>query len=498
MPARYLPGSGRAAAAGELLRRRAARARLVDFARYTYPGYRAEPVHQLIAAALDRIVSGEVFRLMIMAPPQHGKSELTSVRLPAFWLGRRPHDPVIITSYAASLAQNKSRQARAIVESREFRALFPDVRTNPASRAADHWNLAAPHRGGLLAAGVGGPITGHGAMLGIIDDPHENWEQAHSQTMRDRVWDWYRGTFRTRIWDGGAIVLIMTRWHEDDLAARLLTTQPGGWEVLRLPAIAETQDERDRAATRLALPAGYPDPLGRQPGEALAPGRFPLAALEALRRDTGAAAWSAEYQASPTPPAGNRIKREWFRYTDKPGPSTARVRYWDKAATEDGCATAGVLMARLPDGTCQIEDVVHGRWTPAARDRVIRDTAERDGREVHIWIEQEPGSAGIDAMAAAIRLLAGYAVFADRVTGAKDSRLDPFVAQLEAGNVVLVRGPWNGPYVDELVSVPSGPYRDQADATAGAFNRLHQAASVGAPVIIRASDPLADMDREGF
>ncbi|MCZ7546746.1 MAG: hypothetical protein M5R40_25935 [Anaerolineae bacterium] len=130
----------------------------------------------------------------------------------------------------------------------------------------NRWELAPPYRGSLLAAGVGGPITGHGALLGIIDDPFENWAQAQSQTIRDHVWEWYRTTFRTRVWEEGAIVLVCTRWHADDLAGRLLQAQAEAWTVLRLPALAEDQATRDANDAYLGLPTGQPEPLGRAPG----------------------------------------------------------------------------------------------------------------------------------------------------------------------------------------------------------------------------------------
>ncbi|GAB4514050.1 MAG: phage terminase large subunit [Anaerolineae bacterium] len=453
-----------------------ARRELLHFTRYTFPQYAAEPAHELIARCLDRVVRGEIRRLMIFAPPQHGKSELASVRLPAFWLGRRPDHPVILASYAASLAYSKSRQARGIVESAEYARLFPGVATRQDSRAVDHWELAPPHRGGMLAAGVGGPITGHGAMLGIIDDPFENWEQAQSQTIRDRVWEWWRTTFRTRIWEDGAIILIMTRWHEDDLAGRLLQEQADRWTVLRLPALAETQEERDENNRRLGLPTGQPDPLGRQPGEPLCPGRFSREALEEIRRDVGPMAWAAEYQGAPRAPEGNRFKRHWFPIVDAAPAQARRVRYWDKAATAGGGAyTSGVLMAEA-GGIYYVEDVVRGQWSAWQREQVIRQTAELDrqryGNTVQIWIEQEPGSGGKESAENTIRNLAGFPVFADRPTGDKDVRLEPFAAQAEAGNVRLVRGAWNGAYIEELCAIPNSPYRDQADATAGAFNKL--------------------------
>lgn len=478
-----------------------ARRRLLHFVTYTFRLYRPEHVHRVIAAHLDRVVAGDLRRLMIFAPPQHGKSQLVSVHLPAFWLARRPNDPVILSSYAASLAYAKSREARNILESDEFAGLFPAIRTDPASRAVDRWQLAPPLRGAMLAAGVGGPVTGHGAMLAIIDDPFENWEQAQSQTIRSTVWDWYRGTFRTRVWEHGAIVLIMTRWHEDDLAGRLLLHQPGAWTVLRLPAIAETQQQRDRNDARMNLPAGQPDPLGRQPGEPLSPRRFSRAALDALQTDVGPMVWSAEYQNAPTLPEGNRFKRHWFPLLDAaPAQVIARVRYWDKAASTSAAAkrTAGVLMAKLVDGRYLVEHVVCGQWDTYDRRQVMHQTAQLDSYAVPVYIEQEPGSSGLDSVKDEIRQLEGFPVFPDRPTGDKDTRLEPFAAQAGAGNVLLLRGPWNGDYIDEMCAVPNGVYRDQADATAGAFLKLVDAtAGTGQSAVIRPHDALDEYDNSG-
>lgn len=454
-----------------------ARRHLLNLTNFTFPQYLAEPAHELIALALEQVVSVEAVRLMIFAPPQHGKSELASVRLPAFWLGRHPDDPVILASYAASLAESKSRQARQIVESQEYQALFPGVGTRPDSRAVNRWELFPPHRGSMLAVGVGGPITGHGARLGIIDDPFENWEQAQSLVFRDKVWEWWRTTFRTRIWEGGSIVLIMTRWHEDDLAGRLLLEQGDRWNVLRLPALAETQEDRDENCRYLGLPQGQVDPLGRKVGEALCPSRFSREALLELQRDVGTMGWSAEYQGVPRALEGNRLKRPWFPIVGACPAVARRVRYWDKAGTEGGGAyTAGVLMALTDDRMTYIEDVVHGQWSAGQRETTIRQTAELDAKRyanaVQIWVEQEPGSGGKESAESTVRGLAGYPVHADKVTGEKDVRLEPFAAQAEAGNVKLVRGSWNGPYIEELCAVPNGRYRDQVDATAGAFNKL--------------------------
>jgi predicted phage terminase large subunit-like protein len=394
------------------------------------------------------------------------------VRFPAYWLAHRPDDPVILTSYGASLATGFSRRARDVVESDDFREIFPEIETDKRSRAADEWTLKG-HRGGIVAAGVGGPITGHGAMLGIIDDPFENWKQAYSATVRDNVWAWWRGTFRTRVWEGGAIVLIMTRWHEDDLAGRLLQTQGDKWTVLRLPAMAETQQERDQSSKQLGLPEGRDDPLGREAGEALAPGRFSEAALEELERDVGTMAWFAEYQGVPTNPEGNMFKRQWFQIVGAAPASPEKiVRYWDKAGTEgDGARTAGVRISRK-DNIYYVEDVVKGQFSSMSREKVIRQTAVIDGQQVTVWTEQEPGSGGKESAEATIQNLAGFDAHAETVTGSKEVRARPFAAQCEAGNVKLVRGDWNGEYIEELVGFPSGTFADQVDASSGAFNKI--------------------------
>lgn len=473
-------------AARELIARRQARNNLIAFAQYTYPGYVADPMHELIASKLDRVVAGEIRRLMIFAPPQHGKSLLTSVLFPAYWMGKRPNDPVIISSYAADLAHSKSRESRGIVEGHEYRALFGDlvskafvpIVTSPDSRAVDEWHLKIPYRGGMRAVGVGGGLTGFPGMLGIIDDPMAGWKEAQSRTERDNAREWYKSVFRTRIWEGGAIVIIMTRWHEDDLAGWLLKTQAGLWEVLRLPALAETQEQRDRNNVYLGLPEGLPDPLGREPGEPVAPRRFSKNALLEIKTESGSVVWGALYDGVPRPAEGNRWKRHWFEIVDAVPVRAKRIRYWDKADNKgEGAATAGVLLAQV-NGMTYVEDVVRGFWSAYEREKIIRQTAELDAEcyggpsAVEIWIEQEPGSGGKESAEATIKNLSGFKAKKETASGDKDTRLEPFAAQAEAGNVRLKRAAWNGEYIEEFVAIPNGAYRDQSDATGGAFNKF--------------------------
>lgn len=402
-----------------------------------------------IQAALDRVTTGETNKLMLFVPPRHGKSEMTTVRYPVWCLERDPEMRIIVGAYNQTLANKFSRKSRRIAEER--------LRLSTDRNAAEDWETK--EGGGLRAVGVGAGITGQGGNLIIVDDPVKNREEAESQTYRERVWDWFKDDLYTRLEPNGAVILIMTRWHQDDLAGRLLRG-PGAdsWAVISLPALAEEND-----------------PLGRKIGAALCPDRYDEKALADIQSVLGRS-FHALYQQSPRPKEGYRFKRSWFQIVEAGPVEAERVRYWDKGFTEDGGAyTAGVLMSRSEHGVYYVEDVVRGQWESGTRDRKIGDTARLDSEQhssVDIWLEQEPGSTGRDSVAVLIKKLAGYVVYADKVTGDKEFRAEPLEAQAMAGNVKLVRGDWNEPYLDELCDFPIGKYKDQVDASSGAFNKL--------------------------
>ncbi len=270
----------------EAARRELARRHLIDFTQYTNPLYRPAAHHRRICDRLEAIERGEIDRLMIFMPPRHGKSELASKRFPAWCLGREPKRQIIGASYNSDLATDFGRNVRNIVAEREFAEVFPEVSLAPDSRAANRLNTN--HGGAYVAAGVGTAVTGRGADIALIDDPFKDREEADSERRRDLVWDWYRSTLFTRLTPGGAIVLIQTRWHEDDLAGRLLAHDGAQWEVLELPAI-------DAA------------------GEALWPKWYDLPTLERIRRTIGPREWSALYQQRPAPDEGTYFQRGWFK-----------------------------------------------------------------------------------------------------------------------------------------------------------------------------------------
>jgi predicted phage terminase large subunit-like protein len=484
----------------EIAARRLGRSSFIGFAQYIYDQYRPDPFHEKLGEIFDQIVSGELQFVIINAPPQHGKSTSASELLPAYWLGRRPNDPVAIASYNADLAHSKSRKAREIVESEAFANLFgahatrdePSVEISDTSAAVDNWRLMTPHRGGVRATGVGGGLTGHAVMLGIIDDPLKGFEEAQSETIREARWAWYQTEFRTRINEGGCILIILTRWHPDDLVGKLLSMvgeYTDKFKVFRFPAIAETQEVRDINNKFLGLPVGEPDPLGRVPGEPLAPQRFSLDSLLKLQGSISPQYWGSLYDGVPRLREGNWFKRDWFNLVLKSPKFGRRVRYWDKAASENtsGAATASVLMLKTTDGKYYIEHVIQVWLKPGERETLIlktaKDDADRFGSKfaVQNYVEQEPGSGGKESAQATIDLLTknGYSMKRDLPTGDKNIRLEPFAAQAQLGNVHMVVDDWNERYLDEMTAIPYAVRRDQGDATSGAFNRLAEDIGIG-------------------
>ena len=278
-------------AAKELLARRSARKSLLAFTEYRNPAYVAAPHHALIAEKLEAVERGEIKRLMIFMPPRHGKSELASRSFPAWFLGRNPDKQIIASSYNSDLAGDFGREVRNIVGSPEYRAVF-QTSLSADSQAADRWHTN--NGGSYVAAGVGTAITGRGAHVFLIDDPVKDREEADSDLKRKRVKDWYTSTAYTRLMPGGAIVIIQTRWHIDDLSGWLLDEQAKGgekWEVLSLPAITDEG--------------------------ALWPDWYSMERLSEIKNVIGPRDWSALYQQSPTPDGGGAFKRDWPQTYDE-------------------------------------------------------------------------------------------------------------------------------------------------------------------------------------
>ena len=297
-------------AASELLARIRARTGLLEFTSYTNSAYVAAPHHRLIAKKLEGVADGSIKRLMICMPPRHGKSELASRRFPAWYLGNNADKQIIAASYNSDLANDFGREVRNIVASPEFANLFK-VELAQDSKAANRWHTSG---GGMyVAAGVGTAITGRGADILLIDDPFKDRKEADSEIQRKTVWDWYTSTAYTRLMPGGAVIVINTRWHDDDLSGRLLLEQDEGgdkWDVLSLPAIANE--------------------------EALWPEWYPMDRLEQIRSVLPARDWNALYQQNPIPDDGDYFKAAWFTDYDELPDKLTVYGASDYAVTDGG------------------------------------------------------------------------------------------------------------------------------------------------------------------
>lgn len=438
---------------------------------------RATPEHDwdaehllLLQEKLEAIDRGELKRLIVSMPPRHGKSELLSVHAPVWFLERDPSREIIAASWGLNLARKFSRRSRKLAEK-------VGIPLSKKVAQAGQWETEAG--GGVFAVGTTGGVAGFGAKILIVDDPVKDIAEANSPLQRERVWDWFMSEAMTRLAPGGAVILIMTRRHENDLIGSLVegrteeepdadnpeaeSAEPEDdgerWDYVRLPAISE----------------GEGDILKRPEGDALWPKFWPVDALKRIMR-RGAWYFAALYQQRPTPRSGGLFQREWFaKYVDAmpAGGDVRYVRYWDKASSLDKDAdfTAGVLMAVRED-VFYVVDVIEKKVTPKGRRDLQRACAENDPKGTVIWIEHEGGSSGADAAEEEAKALAGFAVHWEHPTGPKWSRAESLASQCEAGNVVIVKAGWNRKFIEQLCQFPNGKHDDMVDAAAGACRKL--------------------------
>ncbi len=421
---------------------------------------------EILINVLERVVSGELKRVIIEMPPRHGKSELVSRILPAYFLHRHPAKFVALASYSFELAGTLSRMARE-------NYVNAGGRIRPDAGAVKHFETLAG--GGCWAVGTGGSATGRGFSLGLLDDPLKDFEESSSLLMRDKLEEWYHSVFYTRAEPDAAIVIVQTRWHEDDLLGRLLKSEyqssnRENFHIVSLPALYEPLHSE-----RFPLNCTIEPDFRTEEGEALCPERYSKKRLEHVRSQIGGFHWDALYMQRPTSPEGalfDVTKIETVKFA--PIEVVKRMRGWDFAATKNGGDhTAGVRISKGKDDLFYIESVVRGQWDTASRDRMIRHVAEHiDGKATKVIGEQEPGSAGVGAAAGFIRLLGGYSVKTEKVSGSKEIRADAFSAQVNAGNVRMVQGDWNAEFIEELRQFPRGRHDDQVDAASLAFNEI--------------------------
>ncbi|MEQ1762976.1 MAG: phage terminase large subunit [Pyrinomonadaceae bacterium] len=460
---------------------------------------------------LARVTSGQCRRLMIFMPPRHGKSETVTIRYTAWRLLREPTLNVIIGSYNQRLANKFSRRIQRIhqdlasrTNNRSGKPEFPVIITNEASTrrtaAAAEWETGGG--GTVRAVGVGAGIAGFGAGLVVIDDPVRNRADAESETYRDRVWDWFNDDVYTRLEPNASIILIQTRWHEDDLAGRLLReAEDGGeqWDVVRLPAIAEAMDsgqltvdnadsfdvtDGGRAAIADAAngvaggdargPVGIVDPIGRRPGAALCPERYDEKALERTRKKLGSYSFAALYQQDPVPSKGVKFKREWFRQiVDEAPPNLRWKRGYDLAISLKTSAdyTASFRCAYDKQENLYIADGFRKRIEYPEQRRYIIERMKAERNTEHGVEAALHGKALIQDLRrdGANR---AYAFKEIKVATDKLTRALAWLNLAEAGKLFLVRGPWIDEFVDEICRFPHGKHDDQVDAVSIAVSML--------------------------
>jgi hypothetical protein len=367
------------------------------------------------------LINGERPKLVLMAPPQHGKTEQVTDFL-AWIAGKRPDLKAIFASYSDELGVKVNRDLQRIMTSERYVAIFGHRLGDSGSRWLRNANALeyVDHRGSFRNTTIEGQITGQGLDIGIVDDPIKGRAEANSKAVRDKTWGWFTDDFLTRFSNSAGLLMIMTRWHLDDPVGRFIERFPEA-KILRYSAIAE-EDERNR-----------------RKGEALFPEHKGLPLLMERRAAMTEASWESVYQQNPIPMGGGMFPIEKFTIVPalNPGEIKRSVRYWDKAGTADGGAfTVGVLMHWLHDGRYVVGDVRRGQWSALEREKVIKSTAEIDKQAFprhFIWVEQEPGSSGVESAEATIRMLAGWKVRADRVTGNKADRAQPYAAQVQGG-----------------------------------------------------------------
>jgi hypothetical protein len=290
---------------------------LIGFTKYRLPTYRPSKVHHHIAEQLERVERGEIDRLMLCVAPRHGKSELASRSFPAWCLGRDPSRKFIAASASADLARDVGRDVRNIIASETYGLIYPNVSLEPDSKSAGRW--ATAQGGQWYSIGAGGDILGRGGDVITIDDPYGSMAAAQSSVVRESVWRWYQGTIYNRLEPNGAIVVIASRLHEDDLQGRLIAKMRSGdsdvdqWTIVELPAIAEDNDS-----------------MGREVSEALWPERFPLPALRRIQANMFGRDWSALYMQKPVPEAGEFFLVDNLQVGALPD-VIERVRAWDLA-----------------------------------------------------------------------------------------------------------------------------------------------------------------------
>ena len=431
-----------------ILKRQACRNSLIEYTKHTFPAYITAPHLEEISDHLQMAERREIDRLIIVEPPRHGKSLLTSQRFPSWYMGRNPTDEIIHCSYGGELVSGFGRRLRNLMTSEMHQDVFPHGRLAGDSKAANLWHTEQD--GVYVAAGVGGPITGRGAHLLLVDDPVKSREEADSERMRERVWEWYQNDAYTRLMPGGVIIIISTRWHEDDLVGRLLREQEAGgdkWTVLHHPAIDDD-------------------------GMALWSDRYPVPVLDRIRRNVGPRAWNALYQGDPAPDEGQYFERDWFKYGVAPPRNEMNIYAASDYAVSDG---EGDYTVHVVIGIDNIERMwLLDLWRKqATADKWVASFLDLVRRWEPIAWAEEKGQIEKAVGPFLTRMMNEQKTYVNRIGFAskggskpenKRTRARSIQARMSVRGLWLPAGAWYAGMVEnELLKFPTGQYDDIVD-----------------------------------
>jgi len=436
----------------------------LNFVESMWPAFIEGEHHKIMADAFERVANGELKRLIINMPPRHTKSEFASYLFPAWFLGKYPEKKIIQTAHTAELAVGFGRKVRNLISNDDYQKVFKGVELSSDSKAAGRWNT---NKGGdYFAIGVGGAVTGKGADVLVIDDPHSEQEAAVGQyntDVYDKVYEWYTSGPRQRLQPGGAIIIVMTRWSKRDLTGQIIknSIQKEGaseWEVIELPAI---------------LPSG----------KALWPGFWKQEELESLKAELPVSKWNAQYQQNPTSEEGALIKREWWQEWDQSQmpECEAIIQSWDTAflktqrADYSACTTWGIFNWPDEDG----QTIPNLILLDSFKEKLEFPDLKRAAYDKY-W-EWEPDQMIIEAKAAGSPLIFELRAMGIPVTEFTPSRGQDKIARVNAVTDLFASGVvwcpptrWAEEVVEECASFPSGDHDDLVDSTTQALLRFRQ------------------------
>jgi len=439
-----------------------ARDSFIGFVKHAWPAFIEGRHHKIMADAFDRVARGDLKRLIVNMPPRHTKSEFASYLLPAWFLGNFPDKKIIQTAHTAELSVGFGRKVRNLVDSDDFKKIFSQVSLRSDSKAAGRWST---NKGGeYFAIGVGGAVTGKGADLLIIDDPHSEQEgQSADPSVFDKVYEWYTSGPRQRLQPGGAIIVVMTRWHKRDLTGQIIKssaqrTGSDEWEVIEFPAL---------------MPSGKP----------LWPEFWPQDELDALKNELPAPKWNAQYQQNPTSEEGALVKREWWREWEDDDPPYCEfiIQSWDTAFLKtqrsdySACTTWGVFYKPDDNGMQQANLIL----MDSHKERL--EFPELKKKAYEMWADWQPDAFVVEAKAAGVPLIFELRQMGIPVAEYTPSRGNDKIARVNAVADLFASGMVWAPkrrfaeeVIEEFAAFPAGEHDDLVDSSTQALLRFRQ------------------------